>query len=370
MKKIGYLFMLLVTIVACSSDDNENTGGSKLQTLKLEASAYSILSGEEVVFNLLDQAGNAIEGDLKANNKIISSKTVFDKPGVYNVFGVKKGFRDSNTVEVNVIDKDNAGLELAASRKRIAVGEQVSFSVTNNGEKVKKSEGVKVYEVNSNKELDGTAFTATEEGEFVFVAKGGVYTESEKVVVTVVKNIDTKLIINGQAFTMNYVNLEVNFYKADPNDTSGVKKAPIVKMEEGVYGNEYMLAIRTNENSVAKPGFIFIDFYVENKTVKVDAAGNVTDYGQPALPSKNVKVVLKSVYSSIEGFKIMESNSKLGEYAWNFVTVDYSKEESAKNTFKGELGMEFDYKSTKQDFSLVLDYSGESLYKYKEVDKK
>lgn len=366
MKKIGYLFMLLVTIVACSSDDNDNTVGSKLQTLKLEGSAHSVLTGDEVVFSLMDEAGNVTEGDLKANNKAISNKVSFNQPGNYTVFGTKKGFRDSNSIEINVVDRDNAELMLQATRKRIAIGEQVSFTVTNNGEKVKKSEGVKVYDVTADKELDGLSFTATSEGDFEFIAKGGVYTESERILISVVKEIETKLIINGQEFEMNYVNMEVKILKADVNDDSGIKKATVVEMEEGVYGNEFMLAINTKDNPAAKRGYIFIDFYVENPTIKVDANGNVIDYGQRVLPSKKTKVVLKSVYSSIEGFKVMESSSKLGESNLNFVTVDYGTEEVLNNTFEGELGMEFGYKSTKQEFNLVLDYSGESLFKLRE----
>lgn len=359
--------MLAAMIAACSSDDNSGEGHKieegVLKSLKLEVSATSVLVGEEVSFSLLDDTGKEIDGAIMLNGKEIAKKYVFNQAGAFKITGAKQGFNTSNEVTITVAEKERAPLTLKVSKAEVEIGEKVVFEVIS--QDVAVTDGVKIFDVKSNKALEGLEFIATEAGEFEFIAKGEAFVDSEKIVVKVkeaVKALETKLTINGKNLKIGYVNLDVK--SVNPKGATSTPPAFVVDMGDGVYGNEYSIVVNVEPNENAgKRGFIFVDVWIANPTIKVDASGKVTDYGQRILPNKDSKLILKSVYSSIEGYSASDVGSRLSAFEMKFVKVNYESSPVRPNTYNGELEVMFKYISTTTPFDMNLEFNGESLFR-------
>lgn len=360
MKKIGYALMLAAMIAACSSDDNSVEGPKTeegvLKSLKLQASTTTVVVGGEVTFTLLDDAGKEVDGVVMLDGKEITKKYVFDKVGVFKVVGAKKGFNASNEVTITVSEKELAPLTLKASTTEVEVGQKVTFEVMSKDAAVK--EGVKIFDVKANKELTGMEFVATAAGEFEFLAKGEGFADSEKVTVKVkeaVKTLGTKVTINGISHILSSVNMELKMTKDD------VTKAKPIDMGNGVYGNEYSFTIILNQNDKNNSGYIFLDFIVENPTIKVDAAGKVTDFGKRVLPTKNSKVKWKAIWSSNDNYKVNNLGSSMKDAIAVFEKISYDTTPYRPGSYNGELAVGLQYKAGDVNFELNLEFNGKSI---------
>ncbi|MEK6449948.1 MULTISPECIES: hypothetical protein [unclassified Myroides] len=349
MKKIGYALMLAAMIAACSSDDNSVEGPKTeegvLKSLKLQASTTTVVVGGEVIFTLLDDAGKEVDGAVMLDGKEITKKYVFDKVGVFKVVGAKKGFNASNEVTITVSEKELAPLTLKASTTEVEVGQKVTFEVMSKDAAVK--EGVKIFDVKANKELAGMEFVATAAGEFEFLAKGEGFADSEKVTVKVkeaVKVREAGMILNGIAAEFSMVSLEIEMVKGDVNN--GKAAAKEVKMKNGAYGNQYSIVLGVAKNDKISRGFIFIDFLVENPTIKVDASGKVIDYGTRMLPDNKSNIEMESIYIGPQEAAFIDLGSKLQKYVFDFVSIKFDKEPSKPGTYKGIMDFDFTYTSS------------------------
>lgn len=366
MKKIGYALMLAAMIAACSSDDNSVEGPKTeegvLKSLKLNASATAVLVGEEVTFSLLDDAGKAVDGAVMLDGKEIDKKYVFDKVGVFKVVGSKQGYNASNEVTITVSDKELAPLTLKASAVEVEVGQKVTFEVMSMDAAVK--EGVKIFDVKADKELAGMEFVATAAGVFEFVAKGEGFAESEKVTVKVKEkevsvSYENKLVVNGKALELDYCYID---YKVNKRGEWEDDIVPVVyKISEGVYGNQISFIVRTKDNESAKKGFIFIEMLFPNPTIKVNAAGEVIDYGERVYPAKNSKLKLKSIYSGITGFEVNDTPSKIKDYSFfDLKEFDFEYYPNSVNKYDGKLEFKISYKSN-SSFDMNLEYKGDTF---------
>lgn len=107
------MLLAILALTSCSSEDNSgnqvNTevGKDKGRALVLRASSTDIMPGATVTFELTDDEGNEINGDITINGLIIKKKFTFTEIGAFDVVGVKNGFKNSNVVTVFVSEKVN-----------------------------------------------------------------------------------------------------------------------------------------------------------------------------------------------------------------------------------------------------------------------
>lgn len=363
MKKISYVLMLAAMIAACSSDDNNveshQIEEGVLKSLKLEASATSVLIGDEVSFSLFDDAGKEVDGAIMLNGKEISKKYVFDKVGVFKVTGAKQGFNTSNEVSITVTEKELAPLTLKASAVEVEVGQKVTFEVKSEDIVVK--EGVKIFDVKANKELAGLEFTATQVGDFEFLAKGEGFAESEKVTVKVKEAVVTfgnKLVVNGKELDIDYCTIDYKVIKRGELEDDIV--AAVYDLGNGVYGNQYSFIVRTKDNSSAKKGFIFIEMLVPNPTIKMSEDGKVLDYGTRVLPTKDTKIKMKSIYSGIEGFSVYDTPRNIHKYTMDIKRFNFDLYPDNTNKYQGNMEFKFTYES-ESNFTMDFQFNGDSF---------
>lgn len=363
MRKIGYLFMLLVTIAACSSDDNSSEStGRKLKSLKMEASADAILLGDELVFTVKDSEGNIIQdGEVKANGKRISSKHVFDKAGRYEVTATRKGSIDSNTVNVNVVDKNKSKLTLEPSKERTLVGKSVTFKVLDFAKE--RLRGMSIVDVETNKELENGEFNPTKAGVYKFKAKGSVYTESDEFSVIVLDEDANSAKLKGIESLVDGFFLSLNFEPKNKENPDAPQMPFVAEVAPGVYGNYYTMTVRIAKTDKFPMGLVRVHMIVENPNIEVDAKGNITEYGERSIPSRNTRFRILKVVSSIEGYKVDEQGADVGDFKLHFYGSEFETA-PAYGAYFGTVDVTFSYKSKKSDFSLEFEYGGTSLIQY------
>lgn len=363
MRKIGYLFMLLVTIVACSSDDNSSEStGRKLKSLKMEASADAILLGEELVFTVKDSEGNMIQdGEVKANGKRISNKHVFDKAGRYEIIATRKGSIDSNTVNVNVVDKKKSKLTLEPSKERVLIGSTVTFKVLDFAKE--RLRGMSIVNVETNKELENGEFKATKAGVYKFIAKGSVYTDSDEFSVIVLDEEANSVKLNGVESLVDGLFFNLNYTPKDKENPSAAQMPFVAEVEPGVYGNYYTMIVRVAKSDKFPMAQVRVHMIVENPNIEVDAKGNITEYGERSVPSRNTKFRILKVESKIKGYELDEQGADVGDFKLHFYGSEF---ETAPyfNAYFGNVDLTFSYKSKKSNFSFEFEYGGTTLLQY------
>lgn len=363
MRKIGYLFMLLFVLAGCSSDDSNNdNSGRKFESLKLEVSNDEILLGEQVVFTIKDVNGNEIDGELKANGKVISSKFIFDKAGRYKIYATKKGYIDTNLVDVNVVDKNKSQLTLEPNKERVIVGTSVVFKVFDfNKEQLR---GMKIFDVMGNKDLEGSEFTPLKAGEYKFIAKGSVYADSEEIIITVLDKEADRVVINNIESITDAHYLDLNFLPKDKDNPDAPQMPYISEIEPGVYGNYYTMTMRITKTAEFPMGLIRVHMLVENPTIEVDAKGNITEVGERSIPSSKSKFKIIAVESKIKGYEVDDRGADVGQYELHFYGAEFENE-PFYGAYFGNVDVKFSYKSKNSNFTLEYEYGGTSLLQYK-----
>lgn len=360
MRKIGYLMMMSVMIMACSSEDN-NVKGHKIEEgvlkyLKLDASATEVVVGEEVSFTLLDDVGKEVEGTILLNGKEIAKKYAFGNVGKFKVKGVKQGFDISNEITITVLDKvvEKSSLLLIVNKTEVEVGERVTFEVFSGDASVKA--GVKILDLKTKKEIEGFEFVAKEEGEFKFIATGEGYIDSEEIVVKVkeAKVIhETVLVINGKELDLAYCTVEYRLLDRGLNIETDEVIGAVFDLGNGVYGNQYSLIIETKTNKEAQKGHVFVELLVPNPTIKVNKNGEVIDYGKRVLPTKDTEVKLRAIFSSIQGFEVNDTPRKVHEYKVDVDKFEFVDEPDEFGEYFGNMKLSFKYRS---ESNFVMDF--------------
>lgn len=340
MKKLGYLFLLLFTIMSCSSDDNNTKEVTKRKVetkLQLTASKASIFVGEEVVFTTKNDKGEAVDAEVLIGGATITPTYTFTKAGTYIMRAILKGYEQSNEVTVKV---EMSTLSLRISQPKITAGEKVVFEVFNGDKNVTKD--VKIYQEGVETALKSNEFTTKKDGDYTFIAKAEGYNDSKPVSLTVLEDpapYGNFLILNGDKFEIDRFNLELNVITVN-----GKLVPEVFKTAQGELANQYSLIISNKANDKAKKSYIFIDFWVVNPSIKAGSDGKITDYGTRVLPSTKAKVILRYVYSSIVGYEISDMFSNLNETDFKFRNATFS-DVLDKKQYNGKAEIMFNYKS-------------------------
>lgn len=107
MKKL-FVFLavsgLVLSGVSCSSDDNTPPPPPPEKTLELDVDKNEVEVGETVTFTVKvdGKVESGAELYIDGKTKISGLETSFDASGVYSIMARKEGFKDSNSVVVNV----------------------------------------------------------------------------------------------------------------------------------------------------------------------------------------------------------------------------------------------------------------------------
>lgn len=370
MKKIGYLFLFLFTLISCSNDDNSSkqiTQKTVETKLKLTASSTSVLVGEEVTFNTTNDKGEVIDGELVANSYNIKAVHAFDQPGQYTVKSIKKGYEQSNEITVNV---SLLTLSLRISKSEITTGQKVTFEVYAADKLI--TDNVNIFLEGQDTPLTKNEFTTKKEGEYSFIAKIEGYNDSQIVKLKVLEDpapYGNFLLMNDDKFELDSFYLTIDVMTVNNKIVNKVVKTPA-----GELANLYSLTITNKPNDKAKRSSILVDILVVNPTIKADKDGNILDYGTRALPSNKSKVIVNSVYSFITGYDIVDMSNNIHESILkirNF-TVE---ETGVKGKYNGKAELQFNYTANPKNpknlaKSMDLQFNGNTYIREYNTDKK
>lgn len=111
-----------------NSDTLEITVHSKGKLI-LTASSLEIKVGDKDTFHVTVDGKQVIDADIYVEDtKISDSIYRFDEAGTYNVYALKDGFANSDTLSIKVTDVQLPKLSLLVTKTKIMVGEQLSLS--------------------------------------------------------------------------------------------------------------------------------------------------------------------------------------------------------------------------------------------------
>lgn len=340
MKKLVYLFLLLFTIMSCSNDDNNTKEVTKRKVetkLQLTASKASIFVGEEVVFTTKNDKGEAVDAEVLIGGATITPTYTFTKAGTYVMRAILKGYEQSNEVTVKV---EMSTLSLRISQPKITAGEKVVFEVFNGEKNVTKD--VKIYQEGVETALKSNEFTTKKDGDYTFIAKAEGYNDSKPVSLTVLEDpapYGNFLILNGDKFEIDRFNLDTNTITVN-----GKIVPQVYKTAQGEYANEYSLNVTNKANDKAKRSTISIAIWVVNPTIKATADGTITDYGTRVLPSSKTKIIVRSVFSTIIGYEVVDMSNNVFESDFKFRNTTFSNVLDKKQ-YNGKAEIMFNYTS-------------------------
>lgn len=310
MRRILFLFLSLTLLIACSSDDNHII--IKEQALTLQASQQQIVAGQSVEFKVTTaKQENVKDFILLCNNNPISSPYVFTKAGKYSIVARKKGYRDSDPIEVVVKDKVELSLVLTTENTSVGLNDVISFVVTDNdGNHI---EGVKIYNKTSQENLENSSYHAKELGSFTFIAKAENYKDSQELTI----DVKSVFIVNSRAYSLDVFLVSIEVEKVLDTKTGYLKQVDkVVYLNDATPCNIFTYYFLSGEDN--KVNLLAIDFLVANPTIKVKDK-KVVDYGQRILPSKVDNISVSRVIGIVGDDTFIEgdfggASNKLGEY--------------------------------------------------------
>lgn len=178
-----FLFAVLFTLVlgSCSSDDSSPPEPPKsiMKNMELVASNSNLVVGEKVSFTVYTDEGVITDAEIFANGVKIDYEHIFTVAGEYQVFAKKANFNDSKALTIIVRDVNQ--LQLSTSANTVNVNTQVTFQV------FKDDDVITDAEIFSNGIKIGYSYTFVGEGEYHIIAKKAGYTDSNTLVIHVVK---------------------------------------------------------------------------------------------------------------------------------------------------------------------------------------
>lgn len=366
MKKLGYLFLLLFTIMSCSKDDNNTKEVTKRKVetkLQLTASKSAILLGEEIVFTTKNDKGETVNAEVLIGGATITPVHTFTKAGTYVMRAILKGYEQSNEVTVKV---EMSTLSLRISQPKITAGEKVVFEVFNGDKNVTKD--VKIYQEGVDTPLKSNEFTTKKEGDYTFIAKAENYNDSKTVSLSVVENpapYGNFLIINGDKFEIERFNYDLNVITVN-----GKKVPQAYKTPQGEYANEYSFTVN---NTKGKKIYLSITIWVVNPTIKAGTDGKITDYGTRVLPSAKSKIIIRSVFSTTIGYEVSDMSSSIYDADYKFRNATFS-DVLESNQYKGKSEIMFNYTTNPTNAkntakTIELQFNNDTYLKEYSVDK-
>lgn len=102
MRKIIFFLFISLLIMSCTSNDIQIINEDKLH-LSVEHSTS--IEGDLVYFTVLDNSSVEVNAQLYTDDNLISNPFKFTKKGTYKITAKKKGYENSNSIEVTVIKK-------------------------------------------------------------------------------------------------------------------------------------------------------------------------------------------------------------------------------------------------------------------------
>lgn len=356
MKKILLIFIAFMAIVACSSDDNNKE--LEIETLILKSNKKIVDQGDSIEFSVnSDKQINIEDVTLVCNNKVIKSPYVFDQAGKFVVIAKKKGYNDSNSIEITVNESGIPNLVLTVNRQTFDIGDKVTFTIKDH--KGNQVNNAKIFNETTKEELQGDTYEANDLGVFTFITKAEGYNDSSAISFEV-KSVFS---INNYKYSIDYFLISVEV--EDIKDTNGKNKIvdKVFFLDDGTPCNLYAYYI------VGKSGdqldMLVLDILVPNHTIK-SKDGVVTDYGQRILPSEVNKLKLNGVVAMTGDvyfgeFDFGDGISNLGDYdlTINEFTIANKGIGSGENGINGTGDLFIDYKSAENNFKVK--YKGNLL---------
>jgi len=229
MKKL-LLFLVMASFAvlgtACSSDDSES-GSNKVLALFSDADEDGIVQGTTVEFTaMIEKGGDVVvieEGvSFFVGSTEVKNPYTFNEVGEFKVVAKKKGYKESNTLIIKVIegnivgpgDKGKLIISVVGGVTEVEVGDNVKFDV-------KDQEGINVTTASimlSDETHIGYSWTPPAAGTYkIFAFKYG-YEKSEGIIVTVKDKVEKKLVLalEGNANEL-YVNERFRLMIKDGN---------------------------------------------------------------------------------------------------------------------------------------------------------
>ncbi|WP_410878102.1 hypothetical protein [Myroides sp. DW712] len=196
MKKLLLFFMIASFValgVACSSDDS-NDGGNKRLALSSDANYDGIYPGTKVVFAVM---GEEEDGLVWINSGVsyyvdgteVGDSYTFNELGEFKVVAKKKGYRESNTLIIKVIEQINKGklvVSVVGGVTEIEYGGIANFEV-------KDEEGINITNatiVLSDDTYIGYIWAPSASGTYKIFAFKDEYERSEGLIVTVKERVN------------------------------------------------------------------------------------------------------------------------------------------------------------------------------------
>ncbi|WP_410878106.1 hypothetical protein [Myroides sp. DW712] len=206
MRKLLLFFMmasLAVLGTACSSDDSKG-GSNKELALFSDADEDGIYQGTAVEFTVMAEAnGDVVEVEegvsFYVDGKEVTNPYTFTELGEFKVVAKKKGYKDSNTLIIKVVegyivgpeDKGKLTISVVGGVTEVEVDDEVKFEV-------KDEEGINIttasIELSDGLQV-GYRWTPSAPGTYkAFAFKNG-YEKSEGVIITVKEKVEKKLVL-------------------------------------------------------------------------------------------------------------------------------------------------------------------------------
>ncbi len=224
MKKIIVCFSLLlfaIVIVACSSDDNQVSENNELF---ISANKSKLAIGEEITFSAFDQNDKEVtDVEFYVSGTKVTQKHKFNQKGIYYGIAKKKGYKNSRSINISVLDADGEAvlskLKMTVDKPTVVLGEKVTFEVKIDGKVVTSGYKIKYYQGDV---IESNPLVLDKPGINKFVVTKDDYATSEIVEVNV-KLVPTATpqtyTVNGKKYEIEEFQLEFVTPREDPNPT-------------------------------------------------------------------------------------------------------------------------------------------------------
>lgn len=256
MKKLLFyfsLFLLTVSTVGCSKDDNTPSDFVQ-KDLFIEASSIAVDEGGLVVFKAYDNNRKEVtDVNFYVDNVKVSQEYKFEKRGVYNVIAKKTGYKDSDALAILVGGAIADKLNLEADSIEIRLGEKVMFTITADGRSVSDY----YIAVSDGGLLTGNSWTPYQEGVYKFYAFKEGFFNSDVISITVKpKEIKENqyFVLKDKKYGIDVAQFSVQVYERKNEDEDA---KPYIYTEEKT-GKKYQVYELLVMNIDERSGIIYL----------------------------------------------------------------------------------------------------------------
>lgn len=277
------VFLLAIITISCNNDD----ANAEQKELIVKVDKSEVNEGDTVLFSARDSSDKVVnEVDYYVNNIKVSNPYKPNAVGTFNVVAKKNGYKNSKAIEI-LVNKVIKKLTLIASSTEVAIGEDVLFNVTAEGNVISDF-SIKYV---GNGLFSGNSWYANKIGTHEFFAvKEGFY-DSEIISITVKPKEDQRFIIEEKEYSIDEVYLEAY----TKNDINSGKKVPYIYTDEVTNKTyqKYRLYAKNGSDPVLQNEFV-----VE---LKVYVASTETNFVLPSQENiKDTEVFNIEMYTQFE----------------------------------------------------------------------